>query len=116
MVGEVAQSSGGVHYQAWSGLNNSGEVIARVRRFAKLLLIKGGCDVAIFCLQQRLRFTGDVYSLRGRADHELYVPGGDLSERDGQNLFRFLETGESHRDGITAGIQELETIDAILIG
>src|ERR1700733_16194018 len=114
MVGEIAQSTRGVHHQARSCLNNSGEVIAGVRRSAELLLIESCGDVSIFRLQQRLSPTLYVHRHRGSADGELNIAGGDLSQRDGEYLLRFLETGGRHRHGVAARIQELKVVYAIL--
>ncbi len=116
MIGEVAQSTRGVHHYARGGLHKSGKIITGVRYGAKLLLIKGGCYVTVFCLQQRRSFAGDRYSRGSGADCELDISGGDLSESDVQCPSRFLETGGRHGEGISARSQELEMVDAVLVG
>src|SRR5271154_4931259 len=116
MVGEVAQSARGIQHQARSCLDNGGEVVAGVRRFAELLLIKSSRDVSVFCLKQRLILRFDGYGCGGRPDGQLDISGGNLTERDGEYLFRFLETGGRHREGINAWEQELEVVDAVPVG
>ena len=92
-------------------MNKSGKVIAGIGYGAELLLIKRVCYVAVICSQQGLIRRLDDYGRGGRTDWKL-----DLFERYGQCSGDTFEAGGRYRNGIIARRQELEMVNAILVG
>ena len=74
------------------------------------------CYVAVICSQQGLIRRLDDYGRGGRTDWKLDISAGHLFERYGQCSGDTFEAGGRYRNGIIARRQELEMVNAILVG